>query len=368
MSGPLAHAGSFASHRRTPSLEREGSPQTHERIEGRDDAPQRRRELRGLVIRQPVTCPAGCAATRPPTLQEAKPKAGSARSQTCAAGADRRRERSPEVDAISSPAGRLVRRSDSSHGAVGHPDENQSGRTSGANDTWARTGRDAAVADRSSRRIRPAPSRWRSRRIRPAESTRPREQTCEGMGTPGAPSARSKTREDLDRPARPRSLGHGSGTPREEGSSANDPATRAADFLRRRSAWTDRPSACQTVSPAATGRVGRTDVRTADNRPSTRRHDGDPRRAKPITRPGRRGTHTASDGFGWNVSGKKRPPHRASSQRIRSSAQHDAKTAGAQPPPEGRLTKARAGGGETSKREQPGGLAAPGSASRTGKR
>jgi hypothetical protein len=60
---------------------------------------------------------------------------------------------------------------------MGHPDENQSGRMIGSNDTWARTGRNAVLITGSAKRRLPVdqpPSEL------PGASTRPWEQTCEG--------------------------------------------------------------------------------------------------------------------------------------------------------------------------------------------
>jgi len=98
---------------------------------------------RRLMIRS-GSSPVECAASRPKTLQEAKPKAGSLFRgngpwRRTADGSQA--QKSSATPATKSQADRLFDLTFPS--AAGHPDENQSGRTRGEKDTWARSGRNA---------------------------------------------------------------------------------------------------------------------------------------------------------------------------------------------------------------------------------
>jgi hypothetical protein len=80
--------------------------------------------------------PVACAAKRPPTLQEAKPKAGSVlwqRAAGCGSQMGVKAQKSPP------------------HADAQKPDENQSGRKHGGKDAWARLGRNVTPPIRGSK-------------------------------------------------------------------------------------------------------------------------------------------------------------------------------------------------------------------------
>jgi len=237
-------------------------------------------------------------------------------SATVLEDTDRRRERSPEVEANSSPAERFCR-SHFSPQAFGHPDENQSGRTRGTNGTWARTGRDAALRGRgSNRRPLSRVALGATRDVHPSAGANLRRER-----TPGAPSGDGRGKTCVARPGSASSR-TGSGTPREEGANwrmtrvgrrtGSEGARVAGSFASvsgsgsrssTRRAAADRTSG--SVPPVAPARMIEELRQKQDNKPSTRR---------PLRRCLR--CRRASDGFGWNVLGRGSAT-RASSQHVR---------------------------------------------------
>jgi len=176
-------------------------------------------------------------ASVPTTLQEANPKAGSVFGRN-AGDADRRRERSPEVDAANSSIGRSR--------AIDDPDENYSGRKSDANDTWARTGRNAernecrACVTFSRRTYTASPPGCGNK---PAKGKNPMSAAWRAEG------------RTLDKPGCV-CIGAVWYAARRK-ASAND-GHRATELKRWRSTWTDRSRACGPVSPIPPSRRDQT--------------------------------------------------------------------------------------------------------------
>jgi hypothetical protein len=124
-----ADTETFRAMRRGESASR--AVQSHERIGKRRDGFTSCDEARRLMIRNRGRARPDAPQACPTTLQEAKPKAGSFAWPTSATRTDRRRESKPRSRTpCLSPADRFCRSHDFQQ-AVGHPDENQSGRTRG---------------------------------------------------------------------------------------------------------------------------------------------------------------------------------------------------------------------------------------------
>jgi len=136
----------------------------------------------------------------PTTLQEAKPKAGSVRSDVLrtrtADGSEAQKSNAnhPRPDAFADLTFPQ---------AFGHPDENESGRTSGENDTWARTSRNAERDDRGASRANRSFSRRTCAARPPADGSKP----AKGLNPMSAAGRHDEGRTQVVRPGREGSLG-----------------------------------------------------------------------------------------------------------------------------------------------------------------
>jgi hypothetical protein len=200
----------------------------------------------------------------PPTLREAKPKAGSCRRPAWPTARTADGSRSPEVDAISSPADRSSL--NVSYGRSVTPTKINRGGSRGTNDTWARTGRDAVGSTRSICRIaavgrltderrhklwrrrppgcgrKPAKGRLEPQERRRATTSRGKEPASPGQAAHGPVCPMNRAARRMCRARAGREARAGSGTPREEGAMANDPH-RAADARAKALVWTGRARA-----------------------------------------------------------------------------------------------------------------------------
>jgi len=126
---------------------------------------------------------------------------------------DRRWESKPRSRTLNKVPGRSPFAAIASNQAIGHPDENKSGRTyiGVRNDTWARVGRNA-------------------------DATHPREQTCEGSNPRSAAERETRRKEEsasLGKAAAVQS--RRSGTPRMRNALVHDPRLWMARTKRQRS-------------------------------------------------------------------------------------------------------------------------------------